>query len=498
MKRRMRTSCSIMLASCLWACLSARWPSVASAQPLGREAFAYSIELEVTPGLPVQTVLVPLAVYRAALRPDLGDVRIFNARGDLLPHAIRKLDEPAELEQAVEQRELHVPLFPLLAPADAPAAALEQLALRIERGPSGSILDIKSGAAPTDAGVPAVTRVVAYVLDTQAVDRDMLSLRLHMTERPEHATESYLVPVVIDASDDLANWRSLVVDGVLARLAHEGQLVTRDRIDLGAARARFLRVRPLAGVHLPGPIHDAWVELAPSRAPARAREALQVSGVPSASERGVYDYDLGGAFPVERMRLILPSTGTLVRAEISVATAANENEPTAKTSAIRARTKKRIYDDVYEGTFYRLSQGGRELQSPAIELDGHRIRYVSVTVDQSATLDAPPQLEIEYLPAQLLFVPRDPGPFELAYGSYAAGPSTIGVEALLAPLEPASRKRLPASSVVLGAVTTISGGSALEPPPAPPPIRTYVLWAVLIAGTLAVTALAVRLIRKLD
>lgn len=482
----------------LVACASPAVAQDAARAPLAPDDFAYAIELTPQSSAPVQTLLVPLAVYRTALRPDLGDVRVFNAAKQALPHALRKLEPPAPIDQPLAERERAVPLFPLFVPADAPAAAVDALALRVERNASGSVIDIRSREperAP-DAGPPAGTRVAAYILDTQAIDRDMISLRLRIDESPAVAGKSYLASVVIDVSDDLSSWSTIALDGVLARLAHQGQLVTRDRIELGGLRYKFLRVRSAAGQDIPGRIAEAWVELAQNEAPARARERLRVRGTASA-EPGVFDYDLGGAFPVERVRVVLPSTNMLIQAEISVAAAKGDSEPARKVSAIRARTTKRIYDDVFEGPIYRLQQEGRELESPAIELDGRRVRYVSITAGEGAALDAPPDVEIEYLPAQLLFVAREPKPYTLAYGSYAAGPSKLTSEALLAPFQGAATA-LPIGSVDLGPPITLSGQAALTAPPPPPPIKTYVLWAILIAGTLAVTALAIRLIRTLD
>jgi hypothetical protein len=460
--------------------------------------FAYGIELTSSVDAPVQTVLVPLAVYRGALRPDLGDLRLFNAAGEPLPHALRKLADPAPIDRPIAEREQPVALFPLLAPADAPAAAVDKLALRIERGASGSVIDIRSAPpdAAADGGTHAATRVIAYVLDTQAIERDMVSLRVRLEEPPQLAGQSYLASVVIEVSEDLASWRSVVLDGVLARLSHGGQLVTRDRIDLGGIRAKFLRVRSVAGEDIPGRIAEAFIEVAQTEAPARPLEALRVRGQAS-PEPGVFDYDLGGAFPVERLRVLLPSTGMLFQAEVSVAAAKGETERPDKVSAIRARTNKRIYDDVYDGPIYRLLKDGREIESAPVELDGHRVRYVSITVADSATLAEPPQIEVEYLPAQLLFVAREPAPFTLAYGNYAAEPSKMTADALLAPFR-ASTEALPASTAQLGATKTLAGQAALIAPPPPAPIKTYVLWAVLIAGTLGITGLAIRLLRKLD
>lgn len=125
------------LFACAVALASAR-SAVAQEPPakLTPDDFAYAIELTPRGTDPVQTLLVPLAVYRSALRPDLGDVRVFNAAEQVLPHALRKLDPPAPVDQPVAERERTLPLFPLFAPVDAPAAALDALASPLQRASS--------------------------------------------------------------------------------------------------------------------------------------------------------------------------------------------------------------------------------------------------------------------------------------------------------------------------------------------------------------------------
>lgn len=474
---------------------------VAESAALQRTDFAYAIALETTPGLAVQTLLVPTAVYRTALRPDLGDVRIFNAAGALLPHALRTLEPPSPVDLPLAERERSVAIFPLTAAPGAATPALESLSLHIERGPGGSVIDIHtrgaSDPAPKsspDAGTPA-ERVLAYILDTQAIDREMLSLRLELATADD--APSYLRTVIIEASDDLATFREVARDGVLAQLTREHERVLRDRIELSGVRAKFLRIRT-RDEDLPAPIVRAFVEVAQGEAPLRARESLRVPGMEKAGEPGVYDFDLGGSFPAERMRVLLPSVNTLVQVELSAANVPGDHPLPQETSAIRARTSKRIYDDVYNGALYRLVQEGQEVSSPPIELDARRIRYVHLIVAEDTKLDMAPELEIEYSPAQLIFIARDPAPFELAYGSHVAMPSKVSADATLAPLSESARKLLPPSTVKLGAMAAISGAAALTPPPTAPPIKTYVLWAILIVGTLGITALAVRLLRKLD
>jgi hypothetical protein len=69
--------------------------------PLTSADFAYAIPLTPVPGLAVQTTLLPLAVYRGVLRQDLGDLRVFNGAGRVVPHAIRVLDQAQTQPRAV-------------------------------------------------------------------------------------------------------------------------------------------------------------------------------------------------------------------------------------------------------------------------------------------------------------------------------------------------------------------------------------------------------------
>ena len=73
----------------LWLVLLAVcWPSVASADVTVND-FAYGIRIDVPGGTAIGAMSLPEAVYRNTFRPDLGDLRVFNASGEPVPHMIR-------------------------------------------------------------------------------------------------------------------------------------------------------------------------------------------------------------------------------------------------------------------------------------------------------------------------------------------------------------------------------------------------------------------------
>src|SRR3989304_4915182 len=57
----------------------------AGAQDPRREDFAYGIAVRPSVEAPLYRARLPLAIYRSITRPDLGDLRVFNAGGALVP-----------------------------------------------------------------------------------------------------------------------------------------------------------------------------------------------------------------------------------------------------------------------------------------------------------------------------------------------------------------------------------------------------------------------------
>src|SRR5262252_298439 len=62
-------------------------PALAAAER--PQDFAYGIPLAVDGRDAFYQVEMPRAVYEGVVRADLGDVRVFNAAGEVVPHALR-------------------------------------------------------------------------------------------------------------------------------------------------------------------------------------------------------------------------------------------------------------------------------------------------------------------------------------------------------------------------------------------------------------------------
>ncbi len=168
---------------------------------------------------------LPERVYADVTRDDLGDLRVFNAAGAVVPHEARLPPANAErLENVVD-----LAFFPL----GDEVRDLDHLRLFLARGNKLTLLGLETGNGSR-------SRIVGYVIDARAARHPIHRLWLEWT-RPDGAA-GFLTHVGVEASDDLCHWRVLVADAEIADLRHLGQQLRRERIDLPAGAHAFYRL----------------------------------------------------------------------------------------------------------------------------------------------------------------------------------------------------------------------------------------------------------------
>lgn len=212
----------------------------AAAQDPQRLDFAYAIAVRPESDAPLFRVRLPLAVYRGVTRPDLGDLRVFNADGALVPH---ELWNP-ENEEKVEERVLGARVFPLLSATPEEISAVR---IQIESRAERAEVALSPGAAP--AGV------TAYLLDPGSLDGSQIAERLVLYW--EEPNEGFVRPIRVEESEDLSTW-STVASGVVADLSRGGQRLLKNEIRLGAKVGRYLKLTSSGG---PIPMSVTGVDL---------------------------------------------------------------------------------------------------------------------------------------------------------------------------------------------------------------------------------------------
>lgn len=452
-------TCILLLCSLLTA-VSPAW-----GDDLSPTDFAYGLPLSVSNEQALHAFTVPLVVYEKATRTDLGDVRVFNGAGSVVPHALRPISrQEEEVGHAV-------PFFPL---GDGQQPLPADLSVRVTRNTDGSVVSVDSkqqGTVAQPAG--------SYLLDTSTLTVRPKALELQWSQ------PTGLLTVSLMHSRDLVHWSPLISKTVLADLAYNGGTVTARRLSLPMTPLPYLR---LDCADCREPMHIQKVT-ALSGTPVSADQwqwlRLEGKGLRKDKETWLIEYHLQAKIPVTALQLTLPETNSLLRAVVE--TRANTDGP---------------WRQVVPATdFYRLNLDGRQLNNQVVACgpitDAQwRIRVLAdgANLAKSTSL---PQLEVGWHPQQLLFLSRGQGPYTLAFGSTTAEPGEPGQRSLvLATVRDAKAETLMQPSQP-GPIMTLGGDKALEPAALKRSWKKILLWIVLVAGVLLLALLTRSILREM-
>ena len=428
----------------------------------------YAFGVALTPGAPAafQRVALPAAVYEGVAHRDLSDLRVFNADGEVVPFAlVPRRAVPRERPSPVP-----LPMFPLH--VDRYRQNATGLALSVTRNAAGTTVSVNAAD-----GEPAPGKVLGgYVLDTSALDEPLVALTFALPETTGATTMRF----AIDASDDLAVWRNVSTDATLVSIEYAGQRLTRNRVEFAPIKAKFLRLswaadRPVIEF---GAVSGEYGE----RMVDTPRQWRSATGTRVADHEGDFEYDLGGAFPVDRIVVDLATPNSIVPATLSARSSPTEPWQFAGSTV-----------------FYRLAQQGGDITSPPFPVAGNERRYWLLHVDprSGATGQAPPPLRAGWQPQEIVFAARGPAPFTLAYGNLAASVGALPISTLVPGYD--SMRELPASvataAIAAGAPQIVLGGP--ERLRKPPDVKRWVLWAALVLGVLVLGWMAWRLSREM-
>ncbi len=413
-----------------------------------REDFAYAIAVHPSVEAPLYRARLPIAVYRSVTRSDLGDVRVFNASGALVPH---ELWIPLE-EEVVERRSLPVRVFPLL---EGTANELSAVRVQVESGVERTSVTLAPGPAPSG--------VSAYLLDPGPIDPPFVADRLVLQwSDPE---EDFVRKLRVEESDDLSSWKTLTT-AVVADLRRDDERLLKDEIALLSKGARYLRLTSEDG---PIPMTLTRVDLNLSSRTELVETLWLEIGTPRSGDEGLL-FETPGPVFVEAVEVLPSEMNTWT--EVRLYSRPDETAPWV----LRAGS-----------AVYRFEIGA----DTRLQVKATRDRHWKITTDEArgGFGGSPPVLRVSYRPEEVVFVGRGEPPFEIAYGSRSVGPPPRAQESLSALTSSDDERLVPATDLVLGEPRTIAGERALSEPLIPD-WKRFVLWSVLGAASLALLLIA--------
>lgn len=435
--------------------------SVAAGAAESPDDFAYAMPIAVDARDALYQVELPAALYRGVTRADLRDVRVFNAQGEVVPHALR----PRAGSAAAKPTAAELPFFPLRSEGN---RDIESLDVRVDQRADGTIVNIRTGAK----GAAERGSLRGYLLDASQMKQP---LRVLLFEWKIPA-DGFAGKVRVDGSDDLSRWNPIVRDASLVSLEFGGHRLEQKRVEFRAQKYKYLRVS--------WPADQKAIELTGVRGesvagvvePQRAWLALPMPA--PGGKSGEYEYDSGGHFVFDRLRFELPQVNTLAQVQVLARDQPSDEWRPAAGALV-----------------YRLRRDGNEVTNPEIVVAARGERYWLLRIDQKGggIGAGAPALHIGWIPQQLVFAARGEGPFQLAYGNHAAPAAAYPIATLIPGY--GTEQELRVKPAVLGEPITLAGAKRLREPI---DYKKWALWVSLILGVAVLGWMAYRLSRQMS
>ena len=440
------------------------------------ENFAHKSTITTGNGGPFYRFALPLEVYQGVTRADLGDLRVFNGHGEVLPHALLRVEAQAESRQT----EHAVPFFPL--PAEAgPREGDADLLVTVRQTGDGTLVAVRRTPAAGKAN--AVVRGV--VLDASKLQGGIRSLRLNVGPSSV-AFHAY----TIESSTDLQHWRQLKSDAQLVRLSHDGHQVVNDKAEWGSNADPYLRVLWADPRQAPAilSVQLGLVETSPGQ----PVEIWSGPLTPSASQTNIHEYLLPGKLPLEKLRINLPQINTLTPLNIQ-----RRIDPVALRNH-RHRAEP-YWETFSRPVVYRLQSPQGELRSPDIDLAGQIEERLRLVIDGRAggIGSEAPTLQVGFVPHVLVFLARGEGPFVLAWGADGVNRGELPVATLLPGYEGLHKLTATPATLSPAASAPTVKSAASEKSAVSPASSKWILWTVMLLGLLVLGGMAWSLLGQL-
>jgi len=436
------------------------------------EGYAARWPLQLPAGASLARLPLPADVLTQAQTADLRDLRVFNAAGQPVPLA---LDRSSAETSASAPAAVELPALPILADPQTAAGGGTGLSLRIDENQGGRVvrLDVPPPAAAASSP-PAPAALLGVLIDAREQKTALQAIEL---EADWPAARPFTFR--LHASGDLRQWQPL--GEVTAYRGADGAVLAPAQVALGGATlpARYLRVTWDAAA-APDAVQVRGARLVPQPPQATPARVAVPLALPEGAARDprVLEWRLPFATPVAALDIRVAGPAALVPVRV-----------------LARQQREQPWTLLGRHVVFSLTQGGQTQRSPALELGQAAWREWRVEADAASPgFTEPPQVTAWLAPAQLVFVASGAPPFTLAVGRADAPAVYLPLGSLMPGYEPGAQTKLPAASLAMpaasAAVPTTAAGAQRD-------TRSWILWAILLAGVLALGGMAWVLARQL-
>lgn len=453
----------LILSSCFLGSSTMAQPNAGKPEFPAMQDYAWGFPIVVQEEASFYSVRLPLDVNRSVTDPDLRDAGVYNADGAAVPRVFQPASD--DVEQIERSRQLpFVPLFNSLE-----AVENEDIRLLFERRGDYAKLELSTDEA---SGERAEHSLTYYIIDTREVDEAIEALDLFWTQ----VDTGFIGQVTVEGSDDLRTWNALGSASV-ADLNEQSTSIVQRRVRLSKTKSDYLR---LSWSELPEDWRLAEINgVYTLGVPGIVREIIELAQSDTDTTDDGRIFSLGGTPKIDRLRIVLPETNTVIAANIY----------------LWSESQRRWYS-VIQGSWHHIGRGDNVIKSGAEKTARARSSRIKVVVTHGRP-DAEMKLEIGWRPDTLLFLAQGPAPYTLATGRAADATEgypqqrTYGVRSI-ASLAAGDGQ---ASVAALGSRYSLGGTGQLSIDE-PTDWRTVILWLGLVLGVAFVGFMATRILRE--
>ena len=436
----------------------------ANAAPPKLDDFSYIAKLS-----KAQTSLrqldLPKEVYAKMYRQDYGDLRIFSAEGQVVPHQFSRTE-------TVSSTQISNLVFYPFNKEQATADGIISIEINQDTG--------KQKLKINQSLVTKVSNKVEYqyiIENTQYQNQKTYASLCKLKLYWKQDKPSLILGLQLEGSNNLQQWSSLSRTLNVSRLNYADSQLVRDEIEFKCTKQPYLRLTWLnqeksaaAGVQLTS-IQGFYTQQ-------NAQQSQwQSFAKPKYNDDGHWLFESNVVAPLASMEFIAPNNGLLYKGRLF--------------SRNNVDHKWRYRNQV---TQYRLNLGDSELQSNPFSLGGVNDRYwkFEPSIETKYTEAQLPEIKAAWPSNKVLFIAQGSAPFQMAFGNPNILPAqNSDLNNLIRSLQESG------STVDTVKLMQIVEGENSFSRDGKTNWKKIALWVVLLLGTLLMAFMAYRLFQQM-
>lgn len=436
---------------------------------LDSEDFAYGADIISSDNKPFYELSIPLHIYQNTLQKELGDLRIFNAKHQVLPHAFKKHQAP----QSLEKLQQTIPIFPIYA---AKNDTLNDFHLNIKNNQYEQVIDQNTKTGKDTAFLRA------YIVDLRHWNKPLDRLNINFDK---HQLKHWTHKISIDRSDDLNNWVNIVEEKLLLNLSYQGQTLEQNTINLTPLNSRYLRLLFLAHDNL-HKIDNIQVSHQ-RKNPEQKQQWLRVD-VKASQKKGEYSFSNPLNTSINALDIHLPEQNSLVK--VNVLSRQSKNHPWVNNN---------------NASLYRIKLDNTQIKNSLITFPPSSHTEWKLEIDQQGGGLGTPltQLKISYPDKKIIFLARGNAPYKARWGSIKVqAVSPKSQQLVLDSLNSASQNHaafVTKAHINISSIESFNAQAIIHSPPSKDiDWQQILLWVILILAALMLIYMALQLMKKIS